>query len=186
MAKLERLASLDAIAAAIWQELDRAAHDRDHEWRTPVLATVHGDVPDARTVVLREVDREQRLLVVYSDARAGKIAQLAAQPRATMVMWSRRLGWQLRLRLSVEVETDGLAATTRWARVKLSPNAHDYLSAFAPGSALQDPGTEPPAAERASFAVLEAQVLAIDWLELHREGDRRATFDADGARWLQP
>jgi len=31
-----------------------------------------------------------------------------------------------------------------------------------------------------------AQVLAIDWLELHAQGHRRAVFDESGARWVQP
>jgi hypothetical protein len=186
MAEPERLAALDKIAAAVWQELERATQDRQHEWRTSVLATVAGGEPDARTVVLREVDRDRQRVVVYSNARAGKIAQLALQPHAVMVLWSRRLSWQLRLRLLVEVETDGLAVTTRWARVKMSPSAGDYLSANTPGSPLQAPGVLPPAAERAAFAVLQAEVLSMDWLELHREGHRRAAFDTDGARWLQP
>jgi hypothetical protein len=34
--------------------------------------------------------------------------------------------------------------------------------------------------------VLFARVDSLDWLELHRDGHRRARFDADGARWLQP
>ena len=36
------------------------------------------------------------------------------------------------------------------------------------------------------LARLEAQVQAIDWLELHAEGHRRALFDAAGRRWLAP
>ena len=40
--------------------------------------------------------------------------------------------------------------------------------------------------KREYFSVISAQVLAIDWLELHREGRRRALFDVQGARWLQP
>ena len=46
------------------------------------------------------------------------------------------------------------------------------------------PGGSTPARE--FFAVITAQVLTIDWLELHREGHRRAIFDKDGARWVQP
>ena len=40
--------------------------------------------------------------------------------------------------------------------------------------------------ERAHFALIEATVDSIDWLELHAQGHRRAAFDAAGARWLQP
>lgn len=182
----DRLTTLAEIEASVWQELRRATVDRHHEWRTPVLATVDDGLPDARTVVLREADAEGRTVEVYTDARARKLAQLIAQPQATLVCWSKRLGWQLRLRVQVTPHTEGMAVTSRWARVKLSPSAGDYLSAQAPGAPLQDRGSLPPAGDRAHFAVLEAQVLAIDWLELHRAGHRRARFDADGARWLQP
>ncbi len=35
----DRLADLSQIEAALWRELADAASDRDHEWRTAVLAT---------------------------------------------------------------------------------------------------------------------------------------------------
>lgn len=181
-----RLATLEAIEAAVWRELAAAAQDRGHAWRYMALATVDRDGVDARTVVLRETDARRRALVFYSDARAGKVEQLAAHPAATALLWSPALDWQLRLRLDVEVETDGLAVTTRWARVKMTPSARDYLSPLVPGAPLQAAGTPPPAATRECFAVLTARVRSLDWLELHAEGNRRARFDTDGARWLQP
>jgi len=36
------------------------------------------------------------------------------------------------------------------------------------------------------FALLSAQVLEMDWLELSRNGHRRANLRADGWRWLAP
>jgi pyridoxamine 5'-phosphate oxidase len=188
----DRLATLAEIEAACWRELARAAQDRHHEWRTPVLATADGDVPDARTVVLREVQTEPRTLVVYSDSRAAKRQQLKAQPQAVLVFWSKRLSWQLRLRVQIDVHTDGLAATSRWATLRASPAARDYLAPLAPGAVLPEnvdlnPPADGTAAEhREHFAVLLARVQAMDWLELHRQGHRRAAFDAQGARWLVP
>jgi pyridoxamine 5'-phosphate oxidase len=180
-----RLESLPAIEAAVWRELQAAPRDKQHPWRTPVLATTDGEVGDARTVVLREADATQGALLVYSDARAGKVAQIAQHPRGTLVMWSAALGWQLRIRVQIDVVTDGLELSSRWAQLKLSPAAHDYLSALAPGSPLDTAlGAR---GERAHFALLEAHVLSIDWLELHAQGHRRARFGIDAtARWLQP
>ena len=192
MAAAQRPDSLAAVQAALWQELVRAAHDKHHEWRTPVLATVDGDAADARTVVLREVDADDATLVIFSDARAAKLAQLQAHPVGTLVMWSRRLSWQLRLRVQLSAQTDGLAVASRWARLRLSPAAQDYLSPQAPGLALAPPDVQAPpaaalpAADRGHFALLQARVLSADWLELHREGHRRARFDESGARWLVP
>ncbi len=186
-----RPAELGAVHTALWQELTRAPHDKHHEWRTPVLATVDddGQAADARTVVLREVDAAAATLVLFSDARAGKLAQLQAHPIGTLVFWSKRLGWQLRLRVRLSAQTEGLAVSSRWARLKLSPAAQDYLSPLPPGAAIE--GTPPATAtagtvERGHFALLAAQVQSSDWLELHREGHRRARFDAAGARWLVP
>ncbi len=184
-----RLSSLEAIEAALWRELQAAAAAaaRGHEWRVAVLATVDAGLPEARSVVLREVDAERRRVVFYSDARSPKVRQAAAAPAATLVLWSRRLSWQLRLRLELEVLTSGLAVSSRWARLKLTPAAQDYLSPLAPGSAAGD--AEPPLPERGSrehFAVLIGQVRSADWLELHAAGHRRAVFDAGGGRWLVP
>ena len=183
-----RIASLDAIAAEVWLQLAAAVHDREHAWRTPVLATTDGTMADARSVILREVEPLTRRLCVFSDQRSAKVAQLLSHPTGTLVMWSPALGWQLRCRVQLALEDDGLAVSSRWARVKLSPAAQDYLSPLPPGTPLQATAAAPThdALERAHFAVISAQVLSLDWLELHAEGHRRARFDDDGARWLQP
>jgi pyridoxamine 5'-phosphate oxidase len=187
----QRLASLAAIEAEIWQQLERAAHDKQHEWRAMVLATVDGDMADARTVILREVDVRQKQLLTFTDDRARKVAQLLRNPRGTAVMWSPTLNWQLRCRVLLSLEMTGLAATSRWARIKLTPAANDYIARLAPGSPLpasrdvQRAAASDAALKREYFAVVNAQVLSIDWMELHADGHRRAVFDVHGARWVQ-
>ena len=181
--KAERLESLPPIEAAVWRELTAAPQDAQHPWRTPVLATTDGEVGDARTVVLRGVDAAKRRLTLFSDARAGKVAQLTTHPLGTLVHWSPALNWQLRLRVRLEAQRDGLAVSSHWARLKLSPAAHDYLSALPPGTTLDNAiGTR---GEREHFALILAQVLSIDWLELHPQGHRRARFGDGPAIWLQ-
>jgi pyridoxamine 5'-phosphate oxidase len=180
-----RLDSLPAIEDALWQALRDAVHDKTHPWRTPVLATTDGNIGDARTVVLREVDRGRGMLRLYCDARSEKVAQIASHPVGTLVMWSLVLGWQLRVRIRLAVSTEGLEVSSRWARQKLSPAAHDYLSAQAPGTPLQV--ALAARGERAHFALLDAQVQSIDWLELHADGHRRARFVVGATpTWLQP
>ncbi len=182
-----RLNTLSEVETALWQELTRAVHDKHHEWRTLVLATVGGtsDEPsaDARNVVLREVNASAKQLTVYTDSRAEKAQQLAEHPYGTIVMWSRRLGWQLRCRVRLSLQTSGLAVSSRWESLKLSPAAQDYLSPLAPGMPLS--GASAVLSKRHHFAVITAEVVSIDWLELHREGHRRAVFGDQPATWLQ-
>ena len=92
---------MDHLIHSIWQELARATQDRHHAWRTPVLATLGVDgAPQARTVVLRHADAGQAVLHIYTDSRSPKVAELDAAPQVSLVFWSKRLSWQLRVRVS--------------------------------------------------------------------------------------
>lgn len=179
---------LTALTARVWQGLARAAHDRHHDWRTPVLATqgLEGQ-PQARTVVLRQADVASWTLTVFTDARSPKCAELSAQPTAQLVFWSARLGWQLRVPVRAVVLESGAVVSEAWTRVRQSRAAADYLSADAPGSPLADGGSasaiSSASADAHHFAVLQFQAGVIDWLELHREGHRRARMTRAGDVW---
>ena len=185
----ERLNTLSEIEEGVWRELGMAAHDRNHPWRTCVLATAAAEADDptgadARLVVLRDTDPVSRQMLIYTDSRARKVAQLRAHPVATLVMWSAEIGWQLRCRVRCEVEVEGLAVSSRWAKIRLSPQAQDYLSPLAPGTPLD--GQEPAGSHREYFGLIVATVSRIDWMELNRGGHRRAVFEGGQARWVQP
>jgi pyridoxamine 5'-phosphate oxidase len=179
-----RLEDLDSIERAVWSELARSPRDRCHGWRVGVLATTDGQRADARSIVLRDVDPAQRSLVFYADSRSPKVQQIRAFPAGTIVLWSQTLSWQLRLKVRLDVETAGLVVSSRWARLKMSPGAQDYLSPLPPGSAVETP--RPERGTREHFGVVTARIDAVDWLELHAEGHRRAAFDDMGPRWLVP
>ncbi len=181
-----RLATLAEIEAAVWQELVRAAQDKSHAWRLPVLATADAGVPDARTVVLRDVLPQQQELLIYTDARSAKARQLQVQPAGVLVMWSPVLSWQLRLRVNLTLETSGLRVSSRWAQLGMSAAANDYLAPLPPGTAVSQP-LAPTRGSRSHFALITAHVVALDWLELSPSGHRRALFDDnEGARWVTP
>jgi len=177
------------IRQQIWKELGRASVDRHHAWRTPVLATVGCDgLPNARTVVLRKVDANQQTLCFYTDARSAKVSELAKEPKAVFAFWSARLNWQLRVKVAIAVVTEGPELQVHWQRVQQSASAGDYM-------ATEAPGTERPTgfstAQTLSgahhFAVLNARVLEMDWLELGPGGGhRRARLSADTWQWLTP
>lgn len=182
----ERPDELSQLHTEIWEQLQQAVEHKGHAWRTPVLATRDGEGVDARSVVLRDANAAARRLMFYTDARSAKVSQLRAQPMASLVCWSALLGWQLRLRCRLQVSTDGLAVSSRWAQLRLSRSAQDYMAPIAPGTAVDAP-QRPELGERSHFALVYAEVAAIDWLALGGEtGHRRALFDARGARWLAP
>lgn len=179
-----RIESLHTIEKACWLALAEATHDREHPWRVMTLATVDGERADARSVVLRDVDEVERRIVFYADARSAKVAQIQARPQGVLVGWWPKAGWQLRLRVALAVETSGLEVSSRWARVKLSPSARDYLAALPPGTPVDR--YQPERGSREHFAVVTATIAEMDWLELHAEGHRRARLAGEASSWLTP
>jgi len=174
------------LAVRLWRELQRAPHDRHHEWRTPVLATqgIDGSGPQARTVVLRHADAELWSLRIYTDARSPKCSELIEQPLAQLTFWSKRLNRQLRVSAEATVEFEGEQVETAWERVKQSPAAADYLSAYPPGQIqyssqpeVENLGSAP---REHHLAILNFKVSSMDWLALSKDGHRRARLTPAG------
>ena len=179
-----RIESLHLIERAYWRELECAAQERGHGWRTMTLATVEGQEAQARSVTLREVAVSQQRVVFYTDDRSPKLSQLQRHPVGTLLAWCAELSWQLRLRVHLSQEQDASLVKARWSRLRLTPAAQDYLSPMAPGEPLERADFE--RGSREHFAIINAQVLSVDWLELHPEGHRRALFGPGGPQWVQP
>lgn len=175
----------------IWKQLGQASQDKDHAWRTPVLATMatmgSDGAVNARTVVLREVDVAGQTLSIYTDRRSPKVSELLNDPNALFIFWSAQLSWQLRVRVTISIETATPRVEALWQRIQHSAAADDYLGSTAPGSPRQaeQNACKDPQPEH-HFALLSAQVREIDWLELGRGGHRRARLLADSWQWLTP
>ncbi len=186
-------ATTSDIRRRIWLELKRAPHDRHHEWRTPLLSSVDQQAqPQARMVVLRGVDALSRTFHIYTDSRSPKVAELDDNPSAALTFWSKRLGWQLRVSALATVQRSGSEVDAAWAKMRQSRAAGDYVSLLAPGEVLGDTTTtaevlaDPQPAQQHNLAIINLQVIVIDWLELAPSGHRRATLQADAWQWLVP
>ncbi|WP_284615628.1 pyridoxamine 5'-phosphate oxidase family protein [Aquabacterium humicola] len=176
--------ALTDVEAACWAELWRALEEPGHPWRLMALATVDGEAADLRQVVLRECRPADRVLVFFTDARSPKVRQLAQHPLGTLMVWSRALQWQLRLRCRFEVRTTGPDVAARWESLLEAQATGDYRSPAPPGEALDAPAAPGMVGH---FALVNAHVERLDWLELHEHGvHRRAVIDAQGARWVAP
>lgn len=165
--------------------LARAARDRRAPFRTPVMATADAaSGPRARTVVLRAVQRAPLCVDVYTDARSGKARQLGHDPRAELCFWDRGASLQVRLRGEVSRHRDDGPAAAARARLPESARV-DYDRARAPGEVAGDPDEAAilEAGPFAHFLLLRLAAREIDWLELGREGHRRALFTCTEGPW---
>lgn len=197
LADLER-DSWDKLVSATARPSDSQA---ESGFRTMTIATNTPEGADARTVVLRQVEPVKRYVWFHTDARADKVIQLEAFPRATLLFWDEKSQTQLRLITETRLHTDDNVADEHWKNLWVG-GRKTYLSEQVPGSEQPEPypgfpvhlGEDLPTeadseAGRKNFAVIECRVLSMEYLHLGRGGQTRALFQYEPARkltWLAP
>ena len=191
----DEAAFLDYVLDDIWDMLAQGVRVRCAPSHTPSLATIRAGFPSVRTVVLREVSRQQSMLLIHTDRRSGKVAELIAEPACLVHIYDPGRQVQLRIEARAAVHLDDEVADSRWARTQRMSRVV-YGSELAPGTATDDPEAAtadldrvPDAERRRNFAVIALHVSAIEWLRLSSKGHRRARFElgaAPRAGWLVP
>lgn len=181
--------SLADVEQSLWTTLHRAATQRRHDWATPTFVTSASDGPQARTVVLRQVEPAARRMVFFTDVRSSKVNEIHANPRVVWLFWDHASRTQLRVAAVAKLAPPDV---THAALKSLSMQEwRDYTSRSAPGAAWM-PGADvsDEALLGHTFAVIDTAVKHIDWLKLEREQHLRAVFDYTGpmptARWIVP
>ena len=184
-----------------WQHLALAPESKDDPFKTMTLATCTSTGADARTVVLRQVDTARKYVWFHTDARAEKVIQLEAFPKAALLFWDAKQQIQLRLDTETRLHTDDYIADEQWQKLWVGSRKM-YLSEQKPGT--EQPGPYPGFPEhfgenlpseaeseagRKNFAVIECRVLAMEYLQLSRSGQTRARFQYEpesNRAWLAP
>lgn len=175
--------ALRTLLDAIWQRLASATHDRAAGWRHPALASVdETGAPRVRTLVLRGADPAAPALVLHTDARSAKAAEIAHQARVALVFWDPAIGTQLRIEGEAAIIADPATFAT------LPPPARRlYAVDPAPGTPIEAPGAFGETDPARCFRVLRVVPRRLEWLDISLP-HRRARFDLAGGRacWLVP
>lgn len=207
--------------ADLWRDVvarwEQAVVARDHAFHHGVFVTEptedREDDPaafPARMVVLRGVERGGRRLILHTDARSAKVAQVARRPRVGWVFYDPVDQIQVRAKGEATIHRDDRIADAYWAAA--APRSlRGYLAEHAPGRPTPDGGPDPnlppdardpervpppdqlAARARPNFAVIATTLHSLDWLHVDRTGHRRARFvwPDDDARepvgeWIMP
>jgi hypothetical protein len=185
--------NLEGSLAEAWMRLARATVDRRSPLHTVQLASLGADGgPRVRTLVLRGVDPEARLLRLHTDRRSPKAAEFATDPRAELCAYDPKAKIQIRARGRIVVHADDPIADAAWTASQPGSRIC-YRAVHAPGAPLGDPAQgdptpearapEHPDAGRRHFTALALTVERLDWLYLAARGHRRAGFAWTGDRW---
>lgn len=151
------------------------------------LATSSPAGAQARSVVIRTADARTRQVCIHTDPATPKLAEIAQDPRVTLLCWSPTNRVQLRLR-GLAKRDDPAATLSAWNAIA-DTNRRNYGVTPPPGhtiAAAQDYARLP---EPDRFAVIRIKALEIDVIRLGRPDDIRGHFvvgDGWRGRWIAP
>lgn len=172
----------DAIFSAIWAWLESGAADRRSATHLLTMATVTPRfVPAVRTMVLQEVDKQNRSIFSHTHRLAEKLEDLLAQPKVAWHVYDRRSKTQLVMHGNASVHFDGKNFANRWDAVSRMSRVC-YERSLPPRQPLA--GSEVAAVDgRDHFAVIQTRIDQIEYLHLKHDGHRGIRFDWTGGGW---
>ena len=183
MPENESRPKLSRVIAEAWESLATGAAQGRHPFHTPALASAGDAGPEVRTVVLRQADADQRLLVCHTDQRSPKVESFRRHPLAAWMFYDREAKTQIRASGPVTLHHRDAVAEERW-RASREQSRRCYHAALGPGTPLdaaaetdeRDDGFE-------QFVALRCAVERVDWLHLRAQGHWRARFDWIDGQW---
>jgi len=179
---------LDALRRKVWEYLVDGAHNPGATARFVAFATAgQTGGAEARMVVLRGADPAAGRLVIHTDTLSAKVAELRADPRASLLVWDPETRLQIRLKAEVGIDT-GSVVRPDWEKIPEHAR-RVYGNAPEPGGTMICPQSLTVLPDPDRFAVMTCTLSEIDTLRLGRDIHHRALFrrrDGWQGRWIAP
>jgi hypothetical protein len=168
-----------------------------------VLATIAEQGCQQRTVVLRDVEPEQRRCAFHTDIRSAKIEQIRKQPKLSVLFYDTDSRAQLSVFATGRIHQDDELADRIWQN-ESEASLKTYFAPDRPGQAKDQQDSNLPSqyvdelptrsqleSVRPNFAVISCEVQSLDLLLLRSDGHIRCQFQYTDsklarARWVTP
>jgi 3-hydroxyisobutyrate dehydrogenase len=180
--------NLEDILKDCWHRLIDGAVSSRHPFHCSPIATINGEFPEIRTVVLRKVIPEEKTLIFHTDYRSPKINQIKCNNRTSWLFYDAKSRLQLRIKTISAIHHDDQLSLKSWNESTLD-SKKCYLVQAAPSTLADYPSDGLPehinhsslneeivATGIENFAVIRNLVTELDWLFLNHDGHRRAKF----------
>lgn len=127
-------------------------------------------------------------MLFFTDRRSAKCAEIEEQPLVSLHFYEPQERWQVRVKAQASITTDENRRAQYWAGVGSS--WQDYASVDPPGSVYGGSGYLSRAEAYAHFAVLRAELVELEILQIDREEHLRLRLSRKDQVWqserLQP
>ena len=188
------------IFTTVCELLEKAAVDRDHDFHVMTFCTIGEVGVEARSVVLRNFDREKNIISFHTDYRSPKLNDIKNNPNTVCLVYSYKLKTQLRIKTISSIHYEDSIWKASWDSTALS-SRKCYLTKYDPscnieqkddGLPLELKGKTPSFKQsedgKKNFCVVRNKIIEIDYLYLKSTGHERMRLDLDSNKfsWMAP
>ncbi len=186
----------------VFEMLSEGVRNRKDEFHTLVFSNIENNRPVSRYVVLRDFDREKRILTFNTDRRSPKVRSIELNPFTNCLFYHSFNKTQLRISTESNILNDNEIVDDIWKNTPLT-SRKCYLTKYGPSAEIdfcddgiaehlagRIPSLDESENGRKNFVVIQNTILEIDWLYLSSKGHQRAKFkfskEAVTSKWLAP
>lgn len=168
------------------QDLYNAVKDTAHDYHLFTVATSSNNIPEIRTVVLRDVNLDNYKISFHTDTRSPKYNQLVKNSSVSALFYSISKRTQIRIKGKAEASNDKKLLTSLWS--KLSKNSKEcYQGRISPSGIIpdakifndiiDDPDVDIDNKGFENFSRIKINVSSFEILRLHHLGHKRLFCD---------
>lgn len=178
--------SLTEIETHIWETLLQSSKSANTPFHQGSFATINNNIPEQRTVILRNVNVTEKTISFNTDIRSLKIEHLQANDSVSWLFYDKYTKIQLRIYGKAVVHYKDEVSELAWEQSRLSSKMC-YATQQKPGNFVENPelikvnqteiSDELLTFAHENFAVISSKIYAIDYVILNRMGNKRAYFD---------
>ena len=180
--------------------LENGAKERDHDFHIMTFCTIGKEGVEARSVVLRNFDKDKNIIRFHTDYRSPKLDDIKKNPNTVCLVYSYKLKTQLRIKTISSIHYDDSIWNDSWDKTGL-PSRKCYLTKYNPSSHIEEnddglplelkgktPTSEQSEEGKKNFCVVDNKITEIDYLYLKSSGHERMVLDFNNNKssWIAP
>jgi pyridoxine/pyridoxamine 5'-phosphate oxidase len=156
-------------------------HKKGHPFRYFTLATINGDMPQQRTVVLRKISEDLKF-TFYTDNRSSKINQIQANKNVSLLFYHPKKLIQIKIEGKATLVNDKEILNKYWHGIPIKARK-DYTANKIPGSTIDNLDSIAYLEEKNHFCIVEIISDSIEYLKLQRPNHQRILFTKTKENW---
>lgn len=169
------------ILQGIKNELVNGSSKKEHPYRFFTIGTQNGNTVRLRTVVLRKVFPNFKLLF-YTDKRSQKVADIKKQKKISILFYHPKKKLQLRMDGEANIISDTVKIEELWKNISAA-SRKDYTTLKAPGEHIKAPEHLEFDASVNHFCPIEIEPQQIEFLRLGKPHHTRISYHLVENEW---